>query len=200
MKNLNTKGYAAILTIITIGILGIIIFGLLNLHSLNHKMIQSNESSIKAYYLGESGIAVLKKEIDNFFEKHSNGYLEYLKPKEEPETPETDEKVHNIEIIQTFKDYVMMQDGFMYLQEIRTQENVFLFYTEPHGWRLQADFEESITLYATGHYKDARKRVVAIISYPDVLSLSMDNGTEEYRFVPSVISAYYQGYEGEHID
>ncbi len=200
MKNLNTKGYATLLTIITIGLLGIVILGLLNLHSLNQRRIQSNESSIKAYYLGESGIAVLKNEVDIGFEKYFEEYVRYSTSKKELETSETAEKKLNIENPQNFKNYVMMQDGIRNLEEIRIEEDIFGFYENQHGWRLEIDFEEEIILYATGHYKEAQKRMVAIISYPDVLSVSGVDGTDEYRFIASEILVYYQGYEGEHID
>lgn len=198
MKNFDRKGYATILTIITIGLLGIVIFGLLNLYSLNHKKIQSNESSIKAYYLGESGIAILKNEIDVTFERYFDEYVNDLIIDEKSETSESVEENIQSENQQSFKDFVMIQNGFKDLQRLRIEEDLFEFYENPHGWRLEIDFEdENITLYATSHYKKARKRLVAIISYPDVLPLSEFAEIDGYRFIASEILIYYQGYEGE---
>ena len=201
MKNFNRKGYATILTIITIGILSIVILGLLNLYSLNHKKIQSNENSIKAYYLAESGITVLKNEIDATFEGYLEEYLNTLLTEDKAKTTEANENNLHRENLPSFKEFVIMRDGLKDLQGIRLEEEIFRFYKDSHSWRLEISFDkEDITLYATGNYKEARKQITAIISYPDVLLLSGTDGTINYRFIPSEISVYYQGYEGEYVD
>lgn len=201
MNNLNQEGYATVLTIIIIGLLGIIIFGLLNLLTLNHRINQSNESSIKAYYLGESGIAVLKSEIDSIFEKYSYEYINHLKVKDEATNPENAEEELQKQNILCFKDYAMKQNEHSYLQTVRMEEGLFEFYLESHGWRLEAVFEdEDITLYATGHYREARKRIVATLSYPTVVTFDQEEGHKTYQFIPSEILIYYQGYEGEYVD
>lgn len=201
MKNLNKRGYSTILTIITISILGIVIFGLLNIYSLNHKMLQSNESSIKAFYIGESGITVLKNRIDATFEGYLEEYIDTLLKESEPEKNEVTEDNKHSENLHNFKDFVMMRDGLEDLQEIQIEEDIFGFYKDAHGWRLEASFDsQDIRLHATGNYKEARKQITAIISYPDVLIVSGTDGTISYRFISSDILVYYQGYEGEYLD
>lgn len=187
MKKDCSMGYATIITIITISLLAIIIFGLLSIYSLNNKMVQSNESSTKAFYLGESGITVLKNEIDSLFEKNYYDYLNLLNYEE------------SLPI--TFKEYVLQKKEHAHLEKVRQEVGLFDFYLDPHGWRLEAMFrEDDIALYSTGYYREARKRIEAIISYPSIKYIGEEEGEIKYYFIPSEILVYYQGYEGEHIE
>jgi hypothetical protein len=201
MKNSNQKGYATVLTIITIGLLGIVLFGLLNLHSLHQRKVQSNENSIKAYYIGESGIVLLKHEIDSIFKNYYEEYIDSLDATGVIEVFDKEDKVLRNYNKKSFKDYVLGMHSLSSLQSMRSEGEIFEFYSEPHGWKLEVVLEDDyILLYSTGHYKESRKRIVSLISYPD--AVLQDEGACEanYRFIASEILSFYQGYEGESIE
>ncbi len=201
MNSFNNNGYATLLTLIIIGILSMTIFGVMNIHRLNHKVIRSNESSVKAYYLGESGIILLKKEVDTAFETFMEEYILMLESLEIATVQGDDDNNFDQKNIEGFKDFALRQDEIMQLQRVQRKENVFELYTEPHGWRLETVFEEDrILLYATGHYRKARKRIISIITYPDVRKVKKTGDENEYHYLPSEILFYYQGYEGDEIE
>ena len=201
MKRSNRNGYATILTIVTIGILSILILGILNLHFLNHKIIRSNESSIKAYYLGESGAALLKNEVDNTFELFFDEYVVMLESEETITESAIGENNLHQKNEQSFKNFDMGKNEVRGLERVQQEEDVFDRYTDPHGWRLEVVYDENeIRLYATGHYRKARKRIVSIISYPNVTMVGEGDEKHHYQYVPSEILIYYQGYEGDFID
>lgn len=198
MKILNSKGYATLITIITIGLLCITILGILNLQSLNRKSIQSNENSIRAYYIGESGIQLLQQEVDLLFESYCNEYIENQRSIERitPSNLESEELIEENSV--SFRDFVMLQENAENLQVIRKEENIFNFYTDIHGWRLESLFQaDHIELYSTGYYEKTRKRIIALISYPDLIELPEESEEKGYSYQPSEILSYLQGYESD---
>ncbi|TCO79179.1 hypothetical protein [Marinisporobacter balticus] len=177
-KYLKDEGSIVISSFIISSVLIVLILSTVTLFINDFYIVKSNENSIKAYYLAESGA---NKALSEIYKEMNQVIFKYLKELKEYKIA----YVQNINKEEAMKKY-MPPTLEMYLQrefllKVDTFDEVvnqpFMNYSYKHSYNIKVNYDalyESIDILSIGIYNDAKKSIYAKVNLPVMYQEGVD--------------------------
>lgn len=196
MKKYLYENHGSIVVISLIGgmIIVTLLFSTITLFINDYYAVQSNEDTVRAYYLAESGIKKVICEMEEITEKTISTYLIDLK----------NYKINYIKNDNDINKYnpLKLED---YIQKSLTKKlhtlnktiiKPFTNYSCSHSYSIKVTYDSSkkiIDIISVGKYNKARKFIHAKLKSPIVCNNGIDSyGLEKIKVVPLQLESYYQ--------
>lgn len=198
-KHLTNKGSIIINSFMISILLLMIIITTLTICVNEFYIVKSNENSIKAYYLAESGINETISKINNELNKVIGRYLMKLKEDKmkyiQKIISEKNEKPYRpLSLDQDLQNYLSSQLS-LFNETITNKEKPFS-YTDHYSYTIKTSYsfqENTIDILSTGVYNSTKKIIHVYLLLPHIENDGVDMyDLPKIKVLPLRIERYYQ--------